>query len=110
VVPTPVTAQTITSGATYGYGSADQFIAALKDFLKTGKKLTEENLANFINKGWAYKGFGEAVGPAYFPSGHIVAAPSGSAIQADITANGGKGAWKVVVPLRAFTQDVVTVK
>jgi branched-chain amino acid transport system substrate-binding protein len=108
-VPTPVSPTTITSGTAYGYGSADQFIEAVKSTLKKKGKLTAENLTNTLNEGWQYKGFGEAIGPANFPSGHIVAAPSGSGIQADVNANGGKGAWKVVVPLRAFSQSIVKV-
>lgn len=110
LVPTPVSETTITSGTAYGYGSADQFIEAVKATLKKKGKLTAENLANTINEGWQYKGLGEAIGPANFPSGHIVATPSGSAIQADVNANGGKGAWKVVVPLRAFSQSIVNVR
>lgn len=107
VVPTPVTANTITSGTAYGYASADFFLEALKATIKETKKVTAENLANTINDGFQYKGVSNAVGPSYWPSGHIVATPTGSAIQADVTANGGKGAWKVVVPLRSFTQKIV---
>lgn len=110
VVPTDITPTTITSGTSYGYGSADQFIEAVKATIKKKGTLTAENLANTLNEGWQYKGLGEAIGPANFPSGHIVAAPSGSAIQADVNANGGKGAWKVVVPLRAFTQSIANTK
>jgi hypothetical protein len=110
VVPTPVTPTTITTGTAYGYGSADFFLDALATTIREKKKVTAENLANTINDGYEYEGVGNAVGPSYWPSGHIIATPTGSAIQADVTANGGKGAWKVVVPLRAFTQKIVNVE
>jgi ABC-type branched-subunit amino acid transport system substrate-binding protein len=106
-VPTPVSPTTITSGTAYGYASADFFLEALKETIKTKKKITAENLANTINGGFQYKGVSNAVGPSYWPSGHIIATPTGSAIQADVNANGGKGTWKVVVPLRAFSQEIV---
>jgi hypothetical protein len=110
VVPTPVSPTTITTGTAYGYGSADFFLDALATTIREKKKVTAENLANTINDGFQYEGVGNAVGPSYWPSGHIIATPTGSAIQADVTANGGKGAWKVVVPLRAFSQKIVNVE
>ena len=72
--------------------------------------VTAENLANTINEGFQYEGIGNAVCPANFPSGHVVAIPCGSAIRADSSANGGKGAWIGVVDLRSFDQRIVNVK
>lgn len=51
----------------WGYQAADFFLQALS---KTKGALTEEKVANLINGGFTYTGFGTATGPSVWPQGH----------------------------------------
>lgn len=62
--PTPVT-----QAFFHGWLAADQFVTGMRDFLKTGKPVTTENFANFLNQGWQWAGFGNVSAPTIYPYG-----------------------------------------
>jgi branched-chain amino acid transport system substrate-binding protein len=68
--PTPVT-----EGFFEGWFTADLSVQGLKDFAKTGKPLTTENLVNFMNQGWVYPGFSDVIAPQTFPFGKYASQP-----------------------------------
>jgi hypothetical protein len=82
----------------YGWGSADMLIAMIQE---APAPLTTENIANYVNAGWGYPGFGEAVCPSSWPLQHYIGSPCFHVVQLDLSgslggtndlgANGGKG-------------------
>jgi hypothetical protein len=68
--PTPVT-----QAFFHGWLAADQFVTGMRDFLKTGKTVTTENFANFLNQGWQWAGYGNVAAPTTYPYGKYNVAP-----------------------------------
>jgi hypothetical protein len=71
-------------------------ITAIKDLEATGKPLTAENLANFINAGWTYPGIGNVIAPVQFPVAHYLNNPCTTWVQIDTPA-------KKVLPVQDLT-------
>ncbi|HEY1281326.1 MAG TPA: hypothetical protein VGF22_16735 [Acidimicrobiales bacterium] len=65
----------VTQAFFHGWLAADQFVTGMKDFLKSGKQVTSENFANFLNQGWAWPGFGNVAAPTIYPYGKYNVAP-----------------------------------
>jgi branched-chain amino acid transport system substrate-binding protein len=90
--------QPLTVNVFYGWGAADMLIEMIK---QTPAPLTTESLVNTANKGWNYKGYGQAVCPTSWPLNHVAGSPCIHVVQLDLTgangatntvgANGGKG-------------------
>jgi hypothetical protein len=83
-------------GFIHAYASTDLMITAIKDLEATGKPLTAENLANFINAGWTYPGIGNVVAPVEFPVAHYLNNPCTTWVQIDTPA-------KKVLPVQDLT-------
>jgi branched-chain amino acid transport system substrate-binding protein len=88
----------LSTNVLYGWGSADMLVTMIQE---APGPLTTENIANYVNKGWGYKGFGEAVCPSSWPLQHYIGSPCFHVVQLDLSgslggtnalgANGGKG-------------------
>jgi branched-chain amino acid transport system substrate-binding protein len=79
----------------WGYQAADFFLQALA---KTTGTLTEEKVANLINGGFTYTGYGTATGPSVWPQGHVTQ----SNFAGMELVNGKTGTTKAVIPLKQY--------
>jgi len=68
------------AGVFGGYGSADMFLNALS---KVQGPLTAEKLANVMNKGYTYPGFGNAVCSSEWPVAHVMLDPCSAGVIVD---------------------------
>jgi hypothetical protein len=90
--------QNVTVSVLHGWATADMLISMIQD---TPAPLTTENLANTVNKGWHYEGYGKATCPSSWPLAHYIGPPCIHVVQVDLTGtlgatnglglNGGKG-------------------
>ena len=70
-------------GTLTSYGAADMFLDALQHIHGT---LTTQKVANFINSGWTYPGYGNSVCPAIFPAAHVAASSCGTVVKVSAAA------------------------
>jgi branched-chain amino acid transport system substrate-binding protein len=70
-------------GTLTSYGAADMFLAALKH---TQGTLTTQKVANFINGGWNYSGYGNTICPSVWPAAHIAASSCGDVVRVSAAA------------------------
>jgi branched-chain amino acid transport system substrate-binding protein len=83
-------------GTLTSYGAADMFLAALS---QVKGPLTTEKIANLINAGWTYPGYGNSVCPAIWPAGHLAASNCGAVVKISAAA-------KNVTPILNLTTDL----
>jgi hypothetical protein len=93
----------LTIGFLHTYIDADLWIQMIKDFEGTGKQFTTENLVNFVNAGWIYKGYENVSSPISFPAGHYVGTSCASTVKFD-TPN------KKVLPVADLTCAPASIK